>query len=365
MKNEGTDAAFRPVRLLRAHALNSIAAAVALGASASLAPTLAVADDVQPTSDRGGGRDDDRRVELDPWARTPVGATDDAPDLDVETAPGRWRRRGALDDDRDRAPRDEDDASSSRRGARRYFTEVPGVIGPLGVRGELAYGLLDAKVEKETRDGIGNEIRLARHLDVDRTAWIPRVGVFADLGRRFRLEADWATASFRGENRIPESALLGGDLFAAGDFVESRFRFHDVRLGGALRVVDLDLLEVAVPFGFRYLRTDIELRSAAGGRADETTETLMPFVGVTLDVRPVDFISLGASFRFGASAWHDGKDTAAFAELGVHAAFVWEDRVRVGAGYDYLTVDVEQDDDADEQVDFDLGAPMVFVEVRF
>lgn len=246
-----------------------------------------------------------------------------------------------------------------------FFTEVPGEFGPLEARLTLHYGSFNAKVEKETVAGSGNEIRLHRHLDLDRTEWLPRLDLSGRVARDWELELSYMAVSHRGDATLPETIRLGGDVIGAGQAVRTKNQLHDLGFGARLLMIDSADLQVRVPLGLRYIHNEITIKSAAGNRANETTEALIPFTGLEASFQPTHWLSLGAGVRLGASTYHDGKDLMGFAELSLNAAVVWEDRIRVGAGYEFLTVDIEQGHNADEQLDFELGGPSLFVEARF
>lgn len=246
-----------------------------------------------------------------------------------------------------------------------FFTEVPGEFGPLEARLTLHYGTMNSKVEKETVAGAGNEIRLHRHLDLDRTEWLPRLDLSARVSRDWALELSYMVVSHRGTATLPETIRLGGDVIGVGQAVRTKNQLHDLGFGARLLMIDVANLKVRVPLGLRYIHNEITIKSAAGNRANETTEALIPFAGLEASFQPTHWLSLGAGVRLGAATYHDGKDLMGFAELSLNAAVMWEDRIRIGAGYEFLTVDIEKGHNADEQLDFELGGPSLFVEARF
>lgn len=189
---------------------------------------------------------------------------------------------------------------------------------------------------------------------------VAQLGSFALEGNYFRLDAS-------GESAIDRTIQIGGQSFTAGTNVESDLELE--LAGGKLKLGILELGPVAVGavVGVNYLHFDGSAKATALGlEGREKLEAPFPVIGAMASVNQ----PLGDSWTLFAEAEATGlyvRDlygiNGSYLDVAgrVGARF---SVIRLGAGYRFIGVDVE-DTDADVEWDVSLGGPFLFAEVAF
>jgi len=124
-----------------------------------------------------------------------------------------------------------------------------------------------------------------------------------DLGRHVSLEGGFRRTVYRSERPTRQSFTYGDTTYAAGDVVDSELDIAIADLDLVIKPVNMDVFELGIHLGARYVRWDTKLARAGNatspGIEEERLEAAVPVIGLSMAVRPVSALEIFARGRIG------------------------------------------------------------------
>ncbi|HZX36223.1 MAG TPA: hypothetical protein VFF54_07005 [Thermodesulfobacteriota bacterium] len=211
----------------------------------------------------------------------------------------------------------------------------------------------DVKVTESGLPGTG--IDLADDLGVDDSKGFPEGRVRLGFGDH-HVRYSYMPMSWDGDEIITQSVNFDGKTYLAGTRVKSDFDVAYHRLGYEYDIVNTLGNKFGVIAEVKYFDIDASLKSPVNNESKSLAVPL-PAIGVSVQAGLPAFLSVGAEIT-GMTAGNAGNLVDAEAFLNLTPAPL----VTISAGYRYLALHAEHDDD---EVDFKVSGPFATVRVGF
>ena len=190
----------------------------------------------------------------------------------------------------------------------------------------------------------------------DSTATLVLQGSIGDTHRigfsGFRVDLDTQEA-------LDQSVSFGGLNFNVNDLVDAQAEAQMAR-GFYRLTLGPDHLRVGLEGGGQYADLSAEAGSSLLGSTRASTQVVIPYGGVHVEVAPLDFLRFQGAYRY--SNWAFSDVNASYQQFDLSARVIMVNHIDLGVGYRQLAVDVSKDD---TDVDVTFSGPTIFAGVRF
>lgn len=246
-------------------------------------------------------------------------------------------------------------------------------IGPLQTRVQLGYWVPDlrgyVKVDGFNDRVEGSKMYFDRVLDLEQIFVVPTFEVHLSWQNAGRISVQYFEAAWYGEEVTQVQRQYEENTFPAGSFIESRYRFRTIALAGDLQIPLTDFLTARLITTQRYVRFESKLRSIQNQISDRNSvETLVPTVGVGLDVLIWDIISAYGEIQYldFTLNWFGAKDDRwefSYREwrIGVRLELVQHAHVMV----EWFSLELTVEDGLSDRYKQDLQGPRLQVAILF
>jgi len=227
------------------------------------------------------------------------------------------------------------------------------------VSAEVRYWLTEIDADaKVTEAGIvGTDINLVDDLGVDdqENFWDGRIAL--DFGRH-KIRYGYMPLDWSGSKTITEEITFGGETFSASALVDSSLDIDYHRLGYQYDFIEVKDSTVGLIIEAKYFSIDANLNAAALAIDEtESIEAPLPTVGLAAELSLPALFSVEGELTgvtLGSDRYFiDGEAAVNFKPIPF---------VAVAAGYRYLKLHIEEEDDEGELM---LKGPFVMVRGRF
>lgn len=188
-------------------------------------------------------------------------------------------------------------------------------IGPLQTRVHLGYWVPAlrgyVKIDGYNDRVEGSKLSFDRVLDLEQIFVVPTFEVHLAWANAGQISLQYFEAAWYGEAVTTVPRNYEEATFPAGAYIESRYRFRTIALGGELQVPLTDFLTLRLLTTQRYVRFESKLRSVQNAISKRNSvETLVPTLGAGLDVMLMDIISLYGDVQYldFSISWFGGND---------------------------------------------------------
>lgn len=162
-------------------------------------------------------------------------------------------------------------------------------IGDLQTRVQLGYWVprLTGYAQVAGFDGErpGSQLSFRRVLQLDPAYVLPTFEVHLAWQNAGRVYAQYIENVWHGEAVTDVPRFFEEAEFPAGAFIETRYRFRTIALGGELHIPISDFLTLRLITTQRYVKHEIRVRSVTQGISERNSvETFMPTIGGGIDI---------------------------------------------------------------------------------
>lgn len=246
-------------------------------------------------------------------------------------------------------------------------------IGPLETRVQLGYWVTDlegyVKVDGFGGTLEGSKLYFDRTLGLQQIFVVPTFEVHLAWQNAGRVSIQYFEGYWYGEQVSTKPLTYEENVIPPGSYLESRYRFRTIALAGELQIPLTDFLVGKLITTQRYVKFESKIRAIEQGISDRNSvETLVPTVGVGLDVLVWDMISAYGEFQyldftidwFGAK---DGRWDFRYQEwrLGVRLELVEHAHVML----EWYSLDLTVEDGRQDRYKQELQGPRLQVAILF
>ena len=167
-------------------------------------------------------------------------------------------------------------------------------------------------------------------------------GVTVLFGDRWQIGASGFRTELSGDQVAGRSVEVLGRTFSASTRVQSSL---DLTLARAFVRWNLggEPVRIALEGGAQYADVAVAIEADRVGEAEASAEVVIPYGGIGVDARPVDWLSLRGSLRYMTFDWGDIEATWSEFDVGARAHLLGH--LTIGAGYRGMGVEVDAPDD--------------------
>ncbi|MCO5171112.1 MAG: hypothetical protein M9894_32720 [Planctomycetes bacterium] len=176
-------------------------------------------------------------------------------------------------------------------------------IGDLQTRVQLGYWVPQltgyAQVAGFDGERPGSQLSFRRVLELDPIYMLPTFEVHLAWQNAGRIYAQYFEGVWHGEATTDVPRFFEEAEYPAGAFIETRYRYRTIALGGELHIPISDFLTLRLLTTQRYVKHEIRVRSVAQGISERNSlETFMPTIGGGIDVFIWNVISAYADIQW-------------------------------------------------------------------